>query len=410
MVAVALVLAAVGALGEPHFLPGQSQEGVAQAQSTREAPEITALTQPTTSSIAVTWLPADNTDTHWLYAVKADGTDGRFQPAVSDPPPSQGATRQVTGVSHVTTVTGLAADTQYWFAILGVRAPADGSPSTWFRWSNWGRATTLMVATVFLGPDVAVAEGGTATLAVTASPAPQAPLTVNYAIGVHADPATTNGDSDDYTGTASGSIIIADGATTGSIAVVITDDSDIDDGAQETLVVTISLPQGSSYQLGERSSATVTITEGVCDRSAEVRTAILDALTGISACAAVTDADLRGMAGTLDLSNESLTAVQARDFRGLSGLQVLNALTAPDSEASAAAEPQRTDGAAGGCLRRAHQPHHAVVEQQRAGRVAGGRVRRAHQPHHAVVEQQRAGRVAGGPHHADVRRASPRCG
>ncbi len=332
MVAVALVLAAVGALGEPHFLPGQSQEGVAQAQSTREAPEITALTQPTTSSIAVTWLPADNTDTHWLYAVKADGTDGRFQPAVSDPPPSQGATRQVTGVSHVTTVTGLAADTQYWFAILGVRAPADGSPSTWFRWSNWGRATTLMVATVFLGPDVAVAEGGTATLTVTASPAPQAPLTVNYAIGVHADPATTNGDSDDYTGTASGSIIIADGATTGSIAVVITDDSDIDDGAQETLVVTISLPQGSSYQLGERSSATVTITEGVCDRSAEVRTAILDALTGISACAAVTDADLRGMAGTLDLSNESLTAVQARDFRGLSGLQVLrlnhNALTA----------------------------------------------------------------------------------
>ena len=319
MVAAALVLAAVGALSLPHLGPGA---GVAQAQvPPREAPQITALIQATTSSIAVVWLPADATDLHWLYAVKADGTGARFLPAVPDPP--QGASGQggVSGVSHVTTVSGLDAGTTYWFAVLGVRAPSDASPSTWFRWSNWGTGTTLTVSTVSLGADMTVAEGATATLTVTASPAPQSPLTVNYAIGADADAATVNGDSADYSGTSTGSIVIATGATEGSIAVVITDDRDIDDGAQETLVVTISLPPGSSYQLGETASATLTITEGVCDRTAEVRDAILDALTGRSACAAVTDADLSGITGTLDLANESLSAVKARDFRGLTGLE-----------------------------------------------------------------------------------------
>ena len=328
MVAAALVLAAVGALSLPHLGPGA---GVAQAQvPPREAPQISALIQATTSSIAVVWLPADNTDLHWLYAVKADGTGARFLPAVPDPP--QGASGQggVSGVSHVTTVSGLDADTTYWFAVLGIRAPSDSSPSTWFRWSNWGTGTTRAVPTVSLVADMTdmtvdrtVAEGSTATFTVRANPAPQAPLTVNYAIGIDGIEATVDGDSGDYSGTATGSLTIATGATEGSIAVAITDDSDIDDGAQEILLVTISLPPGSSYQLGETASATLTITEGVCDRTAAVRTAMLDALTGTSDCAAVTDADLSGITGTLDLSSESLTAVQARDFLGLSGLEVL---------------------------------------------------------------------------------------
>ena len=321
---MALVLAAVGALSLPHLGPGASQAGVAQAQiPPREAPQISALIQATTSSIAVVWLPADATDLHWLYAVKADGTGARFLPAVPDPP--QGASGQggVSGVSHVTTVRGLDAGTTYWLAVLGIRAPSDSSPSTWFRWSNWGTGTTRTVSTVSLGTDLTVAEGATATFTVTASPAPQSPLTVNYAIDADDDAATVDGDSADYSGTATGSLTIATGATEGSIAIAITDDRAIDDGAQEILVVTISLPPGSSYQLGANASATVTITEGVCDRTAAVRTAMLDALTGISACAAVTDADLSGITGTLDLSSESLTAVQARDFHGLTGLQVL---------------------------------------------------------------------------------------
>ena len=145
------------------------------------SPQITALSQPTTSSIAVSWLAADNTDMHWIYAVKSDGTGGRFQVAIPDPPPSQGASGQsgpVIGVSLVSTVTGLAAGTEYWLAVLGSRAPSDSnsSPSESFRWSNWGRATTLTVATVFLGQSMSVAEGGTATLTVTVTNVKEAPV------------------------------------------------------------------------------------------------------------------------------------------------------------------------------------------------------------------------------------------
>ena len=218
--AVALVLAAVGAVAQLSGLPGASLTGSAQAQiPPREAPQISALSQPTTSSIAVIWLPADNTDVHWLYAVKADGTGGRFQLAVPDPVQGASGQQGVTGTARTTTVSGLDAGTQYWFAILGVRAPSDGSPDTWFRWSNWGRASTLTTPTVSVSADVTVAEGGTATLTVTAAPAPpSAPLTVNYAIGADADPATVDGDGSDYTGMATGSISIAAGATQGSIA------------------------------------------------------------------------------------------------------------------------------------------------------------------------------------------------
>ena len=44
--------------------------------------------------------------------------------------------------------------------------------------------------------------------------------------------------------------------------------------------------------------ATVTINEGVCDRTAKVRTAILGKLSGSSDCAQLTDPDLSGVAGT----------------------------------------------------------------------------------------------------------------
>ena len=78
-IAVALVLAATGAFAQLSGLPEASLTGSAQAQiPPREAPQISALTQATTSSIAVIWLPADNTDVHWLYVAKADGTDGHL--------------------------------------------------------------------------------------------------------------------------------------------------------------------------------------------------------------------------------------------------------------------------------------------------------------------------------------------
>ena len=306
-----VAVAAVATFGPAHGLSGQFEEGVARAQSSnREAPQITSLTQPTTSSITVNWQAADNTDVHWIYVVKSDGSGSRFETAAAGDP-------------RVTTVTGLDAGTQYWFAVLGARAPSESSPSGWFRWSNWANASTLEVATVTLGQAVAVAEGGTANVTVNLTPAQLAPLTVNYAIGVDDDPATVDGDSNDYAGKATGSVVIAKGAVQGVIPVVINDDSDIDAGARETLVVTISLPAGSIHQLGQTTSAAVTITEGVCDRTAAVRSALVAKIAGVSDCAEVTDPDLSGLTGRIVLSGEGLTALKARDFRGLTSLTSL---------------------------------------------------------------------------------------
>ena len=330
LVAVALVLAAVGVLSQPHFLPWQFQGGIAWAQSqgesNRDAPQITSLTHPTLSSITVNWQEADDTDAHWIYSVKSDGSGGHFQEAILDPPPSGGAGGQsgpVTGVSLSTTITGLESGTQYWFVVIGGESPSEGSPKEWFSWSNWGRGSTLATRSVSLGQDVSAIEGGTANVTVTANVAPQSALTVNYAIGTDADVATIDGNSDDYTGSATGSIVIAAEATQGVIPIVINDDSDIDDGTRETLVVTISLPEGSSYQLGDNTSATVTIKEGVCDRTAKVRNIILNSLMDISDCTDVTDADLSGITDTLDLSGRSITELKARDFRGLTALTTL---------------------------------------------------------------------------------------
>ena len=327
-VAAVLALAAMAALSQAYFLPWPSTASAqSPGDSTRETPEITSLTHVTTSSVTVNWHEADDTEVHWMYLVKADGSGGRFQTATPDSPASQG-----TVTPHATTVTGLEHSTEYRFAVMGVKSPSESSPEEWFSWSNRAKTTTLTPGKVSLGQDVSVAEGGTANITVTSTVAPQSPLTVNYAIGTDDDEATVDGDSADYAGSATGSVVIAAGATQGTISVVINDDSDIDDGTRETLVVTITLPEGSSHQLGENTSATVTINEGVCDRTAKVSTAILGKLSNISECAEVTDSDLSGITGALDLSEKSITAVKGRDFRGLTGLGGLrlndNSLTA----------------------------------------------------------------------------------
>ena len=218
-----LVVAAVGALEGPFFSSWPLQQNIASAQSpppppNRDAPSITSLTQATFSSITVNWQAADDTDAHWIYSVKTDGSGGQFTTTNAILP-------------HSTTVSGLEDETTYWFAVIGSGAPSETSPNQWFSWSSWVKGTTLKDGRVSLGPDVAVAEGGIANLTVTTSVAPQSPLTVNYAIGTDDDPATVDGDSDDYTGSATGSITIPAEATEGIISIVINDDSDIDDGA-----------------------------------------------------------------------------------------------------------------------------------------------------------------------------------
>ena len=67
--------------------------------------------------------------------------------------------------------------------------------------------------------------------------------------------------------------------------------------------------------------------KGICGRTPQVRDAILGKLPGVSDCAAVTDADLNGITGRLDLNvqetGEEMTALQPGDFAGLTNLQTL---------------------------------------------------------------------------------------
>ena len=72
----------------------------------------------------------------------------------------------------------------------------------------------------------------------------------------------------------------------------------------------------------------------ICSRTAQVRDAIVAAVTGVSACAEVTETHLAGIT-TLDLSSQSIASLQSGDFSGLSALETLslngNQLTAlPD--------------------------------------------------------------------------------
>ena len=65
-------------------------------------------------------------------------------------------------------------------------------------------------------------------------------------------------------------------------------------------------------------------TDGICGRTAQVQTAILGQISGITDCAAVTPAHLAGITGTLDLSEQNITAIAAGDFAGLTALTRLD--------------------------------------------------------------------------------------
>ena len=68
----------------------------------------------------------------------------------------------------------------------------------------------------------------------------------------------------------------------------------------------------------------VTVKAGICGRTAAVRTAILNKISGVSNCANVTDAHLAAITGTLDLEDKGITALAAGDFDGLTALTHLN--------------------------------------------------------------------------------------
>ncbi len=153
----------------------------------------------------------------------------------------------------------------------------------------------------------------------------EAATTVRYVLGVDADPATPDADAADRDGM-DGEVTIATGATEARIGIAIGDDTDIEP-PRESFIVTLQATQAQVQDFGLGVAAVrVTIEEGVCDRTRQVRNALRRSLP----CAAVSEADLAART-ELDLANRDLGALQSRDLSGLSGLTVLdlsgNALT-----------------------------------------------------------------------------------
>ena len=78
----------------------------------------------------------------------------------------------------------------------------------------------------------------------------------------------------------------------------------------------------SGVALAQRADAEPIIVN-ICDRTPQVRDAILAKLTDVSDCAAVTDADLSGISGELILSIREILVLNSGDFEGLANLDDL---------------------------------------------------------------------------------------
>ena len=186
------------------------------------------------------------------------------------------------------------------------------------------------------GP-AAAAEGEAARLTVTLSRALDAAVEIRYT-------ALQDGDDNnpvDYAA-AEGAIALAAGVLEATFDIPIRDDEVIEP-LRETFVVSLTAPERNpDFGLGANASATVTVEEGVCDNTEQVRDAVLAELSGVVDCAAATDSravtalDLRDRGidrlkqrefvylqpDSLDLSENTLTELPRHGFRG--ALQTLS--------------------------------------------------------------------------------------
>ena len=182
----------------------------------------------------------------------------------------------------------------------------------------------------FLITAAAAPENGTAVLPLLVTPAPESPIRVNYRIGVDTDIGTEDADTLDYEGEARGTVAIEAGDSVGSITLAIIDDDDIEP-AREVLIITLDMPgPDAGYALGASTSATLTIEEGVCDRTPQIRDEIMK-LADATVCSGVDNRHLAGIAelnlcpSTYDSACDGtpITVLRERDFLGLMELAEL---------------------------------------------------------------------------------------
>ena len=180
-------------------------------------------------------------------------------------------------------------------------------------------------ALLSLSGDAAAPEGGTIVLTATLGRPLAEPLAVSWRIVPDDDPATPDADEQDYR--SAGAATIPAGETAADIEIAVVDDADIEP-ARERFVVALDEPQSANVGLSRRAQATVTIQEGVCDRTPAVRAELA---RGWRDCRWPHPADLARIP-TLDLNARGIDSLRGNDLLGLAGLERLglrgNALSA----------------------------------------------------------------------------------
>ena len=109
-------------------------------------------------------------------------------------------------------------------------------------------------------------------------------------------------------------------------------------GLTEDVVLTFTLRVTDAGGLSADDEVAVTVvvpdtlTGGICDRTPEVRDAIVDLIPGVHTCSGVTDAHLAAVTATLNLNRTGISSLRSGDFSGLTSLRTLlltrNQLTA----------------------------------------------------------------------------------
>ena len=171
-------------------------------------------------------------------------------------------------------------------------------------------------------------EGETAQIPFTLSSKAPAGFTLRYTTGADEDPNTVDADpTTDFTATG---VAVEEGDSKGVISILIINDTEIDEGIREVFVVELAPPaDGSPYRIGSTHvKTTVTIKDGICDHTEQVRDNLLEGLHA-SDCAEVTSEQLSQFTGGLDLSDNDenedndIQELKPDDFRGLSGMGTL---------------------------------------------------------------------------------------
>ena len=174
----------------------------------------------------------------------------------------------------------------------------------------------------FDAASVEVVEGETLELGLTASLIPQTTITTSYRVGVPDDvPNDMVGDvatADDYADDGNGEVDV--GVVRTPIRISIRDDEAIE-APRERFTVSLIDSGSDAYFLVSPATVVVTIKEGVCDRTQQVRDALTTAV-GADACTDVAASDLFAQT-ELDLSEEGIASLKGGDFSGLPRLRSL---------------------------------------------------------------------------------------